>query len=44
MSENLATCNICKDNDESFQVPWGDHIGPELMKAHFMEKHPEIRL
>lgn len=30
MPERLATCNLCRE----FTVPWGDHIGAELMHAH----------
>lgn len=43
-SGNLATCEVCREGGESFQVPWGDHIGPAIMRAHFQEKHPEIVL
>jgi hypothetical protein len=39
---NVASCNICAKQGKEFKVPWGDHVGPELMRAHFEEKHPEI--
>lgn len=39
---NIASCNVCP-SDDAFKVPW-DHIGAELMKAHFADKHPEIEL
>ena len=36
----IATCELCKKHRpeaEPFKVPWGDHIGPALMKAHLAE-------
>lgn len=41
---NLAQCNVCAAQGIDFRIPWGDHIGPALMRAHFEDKHPEITL
>ena len=32
-------CNLCKDANEDFRVPAGDHVGVAIMKEHLKEKH-----
>lgn len=46
MPERLATCATCEraGEEKPFVVPWGDHIGPALMQAHYEEHHPEVQL
>ncbi len=39
----IARCDVCKDKGDEFSVPW-DGIGAELMRAHFVDKHPGIML
>jgi hypothetical protein len=37
----IAVCEMCKreGREDPFKCPWGDHVGPALMKAHLSREH-----